>query len=1176
MKRSFVSPTVLPLVLLCLAASLFAQGERGAITGTVADPSGGAIPRADVTAVEIQTGVETKAVTTESGLYRIPYLPPGTYRVSASVTGFKTAVVQPVQVSVAGVVTANITLEVGDVSQSVTISAEATHLESSTSELGYSVGEAEYHAWPIDSNDDGQRQIQSFIFQSLPGTNGDSFSGTINGGPLFSHEVLIEGMSIGRADIAGDTAEYTPSVDAVSEFTLQTGSLSAQYGGGLTAVANFNIKSGTNQFHGTAYDYVTNSVLNANSFSNNALGAQKSPFKQNSFGADLGGPIIVPKVYNGKNKTFFFFSYEGARKRNYSSGALRSLPTGAFKQGDFSALFDPAFTGDSRSGTTVGTDPAGNPVVFGAIYDPHSTTKVGSQFVRTPFPGNIIPPSDISKVSANILQKAPFPDALLPFLFRNYPGIGTTQPWFDLNTFGGKLDHVINDKHRLAVFINSNERLRFNSGGRSYLPVPGTATGPYARQDIHGTLIRATEDWTIGPHLLNHVGFGYNRLNNANISLSYGQDWPSKIGLTGVAETTFPQINFAGTAVQGGTLTRLGRSNAGIEPNGSYIVQNDTTWLHGAHNVRFGLEIRKYFYNEDPRGSTSGSFTFTSDQTADPSNRTQTGYAFASFLLGAPAQSALNITTTRPQSRFWNPAFYVADDWKVSKRLTLNLGLRWDIVGALTEAQHRSSALDPFAPNPGADNYPGALVFLSDLHRNSFQNTYWKEFGPRLGFAYQVNSRIVLRGGYGVMYSPPIANGFGLSAIDGYNGSNNFARSRRNPAFYWDNGYPAYTFSLPIKDPALDNGQGISYIPRNSNRQPYSQNYTLGFQFLLPKSTTLMTSYVGNKGTRLGASGLNNLNQLNPKYLSLGDALLDDISAHPEIPLPYPSFSGSVAQALLPYPQYAGGAVSYFFPYFGTSHYNAAQVVVNHRTGKGLSFLVSYAFQKTISLTDSNLYGYTNGSQDVYNRKLERSVASFDHTHQLKATWIYELPFGKGRPFMNRGGVFNQVLGGWTVTAIQDYQSGNPLFIDSGIDTSGYLFNGDVRGDVIAGVSKLISSSSRGTFDYAGGTGQGYLNTNAFALPPTTANGTVLRLGNSPRYFGNLRGPWQPMESFGFFKRFPFREGTYLEFRCDLINAFNRAGRADPDTNLSDSTFGRILDVANGPREVQLAARFTF
>jgi hypothetical protein len=1161
------------LVLTALGV-LFAQGERGSITGLITDPSGAAIPNVEVVAKNLKTGVESKATTTEAGLYRIPYVDPGTYRVHASLTGFKTAVVEPVQVAVASVVTANLAMEVGDVTQSVEVSAEATHLETSTSQLGYSVTSDEYHAWPIDSNDDGQRQIQAFIFNSLPGTTGCSFEGSINGGPTFSHEVLIEGMSIGRADIAGDTAEYTPSVDAISDFTLQTGALSAQYGGGLTAVANFNIKSGTNQLHGTAYDYLLNNALNANGFDNNAFGVGKSPFRQNSFGADLGGPILIPKLYNGKNKTFFFFSFEGDRKTNLPIAALRTLPTSDFKDGDFSSLLNPAFTGNSSSGTVIGKDAAGNPVTYGEIFDPHSTTQLANgSYVRTPFPGNIIPQSEISKVSAAILKLAPIPDPSLDTFLRNYPGTAN-QPIFSLDTFTGKLDHVFNEKHRLAFFANSNERDRFNGAGHGYLPVPGSASGPYAAQDIHGTMIRATEDWTIAAHWLNHFGFGYNRLLNSNSSITLDQNWPSKIGLTGVAETTFPQLNFSGTTVQGGSLVPLGRSNAGVEPNGSYIVQNDTTWIHGKHNVRFGLEVRKYYYNEDPVGNTSGDFTFGPGQTGDPSNLQSTGFAFASFLLGAPAKAVEAISPVLPQSRWWNPAFYVTDDWKVSRRLTLNLGLRWDIVGGLYEIDHRSSGLDPTMANPGADGYPGALAFLSQLHRNSFQNTNWKEFGPRFGFAYQIKPWMVMRGGYGINYSPPISNGFGLSSIDGYNGGNNFATSTRDPVFYWDSGYPAYTHTLPVVDPTLDNGNGINYVASNSNRQPYAQNYTLGFQFLLPKSTTLSVSYVGNKGTRLSAQDFNNLNALNPKYLSLGDALLDDISLHPNIPLPYPSFTGTVAQALLPYPQYAGGSVISQFPYWGTSHYDAAQVVLTHRTGKGLSFLVSYAFQKTLTDTDSALY-YGNNSQDVYNRKLEKSVASFDHPQVLKLTWIYELPFGRGRQFLNRGGVANQVLGGWTVTGIQNYQSGDPLYIESGLSGGGYWFNGDVRGDVISGVP-LYASNTNGPFDYAGGTGQAYLNPAAFAEPPTTPNGVVLRPGTSPRFFGNLRGPRNPSENFGVFKNFPFREGMFLQFRCDMINAFNRAGRADPDTNLSDPTFGQILDVGEGPREIQLALRFTF
>jgi hypothetical protein len=1132
-----------------LACPAFAQGERGTITGMITDATGSVIPNVEVTATNQVTNTTFKAVSTSSGVYRIPYLPPGNYKISAGLTGFKTAVVGPVAVAVAAVVTADVSLEVGSATESVTVSAEATKLESSSSELGYNVTTEEYHQWPISSNDDGQRQIQSFIFNSLPGTSGDSYSGSINGSPTQSQEIYIEGISIGRADIAGDTAEFTPSVDAINEFRLQTGGLNAAYGGGLTAVANFNTKSGTNSLHGTAYDYFMNNVLNANGFTNNAYGNTKAPFKQNSYGTSVGGPFLVPKVYNGKNKSFWFFSFEGTRKRQGLLSGYRTLPTADFKQGNFSAVPQ-------------------------AIYDPASTVQLPSgTYSRTPFPGNIIPTSRISKVSANILKLAPIPNPSLAGILRNMPGINN-QPLFNLDTFGGKFDQTLGEKHKLVFYINRNERLRYNGAGRGYLPVPGSASGSFARQDIMGTMMRVGYDYTIRPNLLNHFAYGWNRFSNNNSSLSLDQDWPSKIGLAGVAETTFPQISWTGTTAQGGSLTALGRANAGVEPNGSYIITNDTTWIRGKHSIRFGAEIRKYFYDQDYRSTTSGNFTFGPAQTNDPANATTTGYAFASFMLGAVNKSSLNIANINPQSRIWTPAFYVADDWKVTRKLTLNLGLRWDIAGGVYEVNNYNSGFDPTTPNPGAGNIPGALVFLEDLKRKSFQNTYYGEFGPRFGFAYAINEKLVLRGGYGLMYSPPIANVWGLASIDGYSGTNNFATSNRDPRFYWDNGYPAYTKTLPNKDPALDNGSSINWNTRDSARQPYTQNYTFGIQYLLTKDTTISANYVGNHSYRLNAGSFANANQLNPKYLPMGDTLLDDVASHPEIKLPYAGFEGIVANALLPWPQYAGGGVTYQFPHVGKANYNALQVVGTRRLTKGLGFLASYAFQKTLTNTDGANFYYGGLSQDVYNRRLEKSVAQFDHTQQFRVTWIWELPFGKGRPWLNRGGVVNVLLGGWTITANQQYQSGNPLSIGTSIDTSGYLFNGTIRGDVVSGQPLTVPQSGR--LDLAAGTGIQVLNPKAFAEPPTTPGGVVLRLGNSPRYFGNLRGPYLPSEDFGIFKRFAFGENRYLEFRSDFFNAFNRTGLGDPVTTIGDPQFGQIIGVQSGPRQIQLALRFTF
>jgi hypothetical protein len=349
---------------------------------------------------------------------------------------------------------------------------------------------------------------------------------------------------------------------------------------------------------------------------------------------------------------------------------------------------------------------------------------------------------------------------------------------------------------------------------------------------------------------------------------------------------------------------------------------------------------------------------------------------------------------------------------------------------------------------------------------------------------------------------------------------------------------------------------------------------TFGLQYLFKENTTIQASFVGTRGSRLNAGNFANMNQLNPKYLSLGDTLLDDISLHPEIKMPYAGFSGTVAQALLPYPQYAGGGVANHYAYVGKSDYNALQVVATRRLTKGLAFLISYSYQKTLTNTDSANAYYGGVSQDVYNRGLEKSVASFDHTENLRLTWIYELPFGKGRPFMNRGGIANQILGGWTITANQQYQSGDPLSIGTSIDTSGYMFNGTIRANVISGQPMTVPMS--GHLDVASSTGVQYLNPNAFAAPATTANGVVASLGNSPRYFGNLRGYAQPSENFGIFKRFGFGEGRFVEARCDMMNVFNRSGLGDPITTVGDPQFGQITGVQQGPREVQVALRVTF
>jgi hypothetical protein len=410
--------TVLPL-LLSAASLLLGQGERGTFNGTVLDSSGAAIPNATVKITNTATGVETTATTTDAGVYRLPYLQPGPYRFTVTAPGFKSTIRENVQLSVAQTLTLDFNLEVGNVTDQVTVTAETPLLETGTAEIGSYVSEKEFDTWPIVVGD-GRRQIQQFIFTSLPGSVGDTFQGSINGGQYYSHEILIDGLPLGRMDLqGGSNNEFSPSAEAVSEFKLQTGMTSAQYSGGQTAVANFVTKSGTNELHGTAYYYNQNDALRANGFNNNAAGIRRQPFKQHNYGGSLGGPVVLPKIYDGRNKTFWFVTIERTKLKDYRSTAFSTLPTRDFKQGNFARLLDPAFTGNALSGTTVGTDALGRPVVFGQLYDPATSRQVNGTWVRDPFPGNVVPQARWSTVSRNILTKYGITDPSFDTMLRN-------------------------------------------------------------------------------------------------------------------------------------------------------------------------------------------------------------------------------------------------------------------------------------------------------------------------------------------------------------------------------------------------------------------------------------------------------------------------------------------------------------------------------------------------------------------------------------------------------------------------------------------------------------------------------------------------------------------------------------------------------------------------------------
>ena len=1164
---------------LLISAALLAQGERGTFNGTVLDPSGAVLAGAAVKVLNPATGVEITSATTEAGVYRMPALSAGTYRITVSAPGFKGAIRENVVLNVAQTLTVDFRLEVGNISDQITVSSEAPLLETGTAEIGSYVTKKEFDAWPIAVGD-GRRQIQQFIFTSLPGTVGGTWQGSINGGQNFSHEILIDGISLGRMDLAGGANnEFSPSAESISEFKLQTGTVSAQYSGGQTAVANFATKSGTNQLHGSAYYYGQNDALRANAFNSNAAGIKRQPFKQHNYGYSAGGPVLIPKIYDGRNKTFWFHNMERTTQKNYTQTSFTQLPTPDFKRGDFSRLLNAGFTGNAGSGTNAGTDALGRPVQFGAIYDPRTARQVDNTWVRDIFPGNMIPRNRFGAVSSKILELAPIDDPLFDSMLNNMPALGTCCPEFQERMVIFKGDHNFTSSHRMSGMVNRNFRKRYNSAGGRWGPPPGTPTNVYQNQDTPGTMVRLAYDFTLTPTLLGRVNLGYNRFGNINESVFVDQDWPQKIGMQNVPGVHFPVLTFAGQPFQGGGIGaggRLGSGNRGAGFNGSTIGQVDMTKVSGKHNFKFGFENRRYYYNQRVK-SGSGDFAFSPNQTALPGFINQTGHSFASFLLGEYNSTSRGIAASNFGHRWRTAGFYFQDDWKVTPRLTLNIGLRWEVVGGLIEVAGRMSGVDFAVANPGAGNKPGALVFADDRGRKGFQNTYWKQISPKFGFAYALSNKLVMRGGYGINNTPAISNGFGFGGTLGYNGAINVNSANRSipfaeaPLGNISDRYPDFTGTLPNKIPTLANGQGIDYYPLSGNRLPYVQNWNLGVQYQLPANTVVEVNYVGNKGTRLIAKGFSQPNNL-PFAVTqqYGDLLPRPWNASSPIPAPYPGFVGSNLQALRPYAQFTG--INDIFPNIGNSSYQGLQTQVTRHFKNGLALLGAYTWSKSIGLTDNAID--SENVADVFNRNLERSITNYHYPHFAKLSWVYDLPIGANK-LVKLNGIADKIVGGWQLSGIHNWRSGNPVAIGTGGIN---LPTGNAaRPDLVSGVNIVANADAginfRGVRD-----GVAYLNRAAFANPPVFAGGqnVVQRLGTVGPYLPNIRERRQTTFDTTIQKMFKFDEQRSMELRGTFLNAFNWAGVGGLNTDLTSPFFGQFTGQQLGPRNIEIALRFTF
>ena len=1202
---------------LLASAGYAQQGSQATLDGTVTDLQGAVVTGATVVATEMNTNVSHKAVTTGAGVYTFPALPPGRYKIATSHDGFRTAGMTDIILRVGQMLTVDVKLQVGQGAESVVVSGDQQLLETSTSQLSHYVTSAELTLWPLNDTG-GERDIQQFIFNSLPGTQGNSFTGTINGGQAYTNEVYLEGISLGTFD----TAELHPSEDAIKEFNLQIGSMGAQYNGGGTGMSNYSIRSGTNTLHGTLFEFLQNEDLNANSYTNKQFDRGRPKDRTNSFGGTVGGPIFIPKIYDGRSKTFFYVSYEHDIVDNYSLVGLTTVPTAAERSGDLSGFLNPALTQDPRSGqpATSGGKPVvdilGRPVIYGQIYDPATTrdlqagqvdprtglvaTRTGD--VRDPFTNNQIPTGRFDPSAAGYLKLAFPKDYANNLVVNNVPTVGY-EPTFTQSNLTIKVDHQLTDANSLSFLFLNDTRLRsLATGGTNTWGSPGDSPlDPWAYENNPGKVFRLNDYWTITPRLFNRLGFGYNRFTATHITPFSSRNWGSTLGIANIAKFGFPIAKFSGAGPSLGSRTdQLGsQENGSGFVNSSYMGVDQVSFSKGGHQITAGTEFR--LYHSTQINNTMAPYYNFSNAMTDGGNVTTSysGNSFASFLLGQVASTGTQVfvgnqTYNRPEV-----GTYLQDDWKVNQRLTLNLGLRWEIMGGITEAHGQMSTMNPLTPNPGAGNLPGALQFASQLKIKGFEHTDWGLILPRFGFAYQLNSKTVMRGGFGVNTQSPeggpefVGQLFNPPPTWGYAGNLQINQST-NPQPFSDIAvttlsapYPAFTGTLPDYDPTMANGYGPpAYVRPDGANPSYVENYNFGFERDLGNKTTAQLNYIGNTAKRIYATGLDQMNQLHLSAIAkYGDALEDPVSSHPNVPIPYAGFNpnNTVAQAIAPFPQYAGGQMfQYDFNHVGWSRYDSMQATVTRQVTKGLNIVAAYTWSKMMTNTNSNC-SYANGScspvQDVYRPQLEKAVGlGIDIPQQLKITFFYMLPAGKGRA-ISLHGPLDWVLGDWTLSGNTIYQSGSSLHI---VDSSAN--NGIFSTTRPNFTGQPIRVHGSGPINIRGHVGPQYLNPAAFAHVPTTCslvapgascNNIALTYGDVPSALGGVQGPGYATENASLQKNFYVSTDRSFQLRVDSFNVFNRAVSGNPVTDINNPSFGQIIGV-QGPRIVQVAGRFTF
>ncbi len=1147
------------LLLGCLGlVILVAQTNSGSIAGSVLDPNGALVPGAKIVAKNVATGVTIETVSSEAGAYVFPAVPPGAYTLSVERTGFKALVRSNIDVLIGTRVNLDLKLELGESKETVQVTAEAPVLETTSAQRGTNVVPEFMNKLPIYSG--GIRNAGTFV-SYMPGVNTGAET-SIAGSGGRAKEVLIDGGS-NTSPESGGLVMQNIGFEAYNEFKLTTASYSAELGRFGGGVEMYSTKSGTNDIHGSGYWGLRRDIFNAAGFvSNSVVGrtpGYRAKERYNEVSGSIGGPVYIPKVYDGRNKTFFFFTYSrDMRPATFGLGTY-SVPTVAQRGGDFSAL-----------STT--------------IYDPAST--VGS--TRTPFAGNKIPTSRFSSVSSKYVSYIPNPATST--LQNNITHFDTSAYHNYIWTIKG--DHQFNAAHRVSAFYqyydDSTEAVSTFDG-----PLGSGITSPNKPVQF-----RANHDWIIRPTMLLHTMVSYSS-TRSTWTTPQQKGFMSKLGMPnqGGDSDTAPYITFEDSlySYTGYSQTNGSKVDNGGQWNYTYHMAGYLSWMRGKHEIKMGWDVRRLQTNGEDAAGTNGQYYFNNGTTADLANQTKTGNAFASLLLGQPykiSQAALPITN--PKIRYGYHAGYIQDNWRVSPRLTLELGVRYEVPKNWHILKGNYSMTDPTRANPGADNLPGALVFAGNgMGREGKLYLYptdYTNIGPRLGFAWRIAEKTVFRGGWGIYYQT-LGNG-GCGCTDGFNYTATVQDLTYAPlgdtfsSFKsWDNSipYPVGYVPPPSLTPDYINGTSNATVMGDSyGKAPrvYTWSATLQHEF---KGLLLEAGYVGNRGH--GLSSINNLNQLPMGYLTkYGSELTKKFTSDGTgaanaagYKVPYTNFvkqltsSATYGQSLKKFPQYTG--VYGMNSGQGMNWYDSLQIKVEKRKGN-LLVMGSYTFSKSLArMHYRQIFGNSGNMflQDAYNPDDAKSYLYFHQAHVMNILSAYDLPFGKGkRYFSDTNKVLDFIVSGWSIAGIQKYRSGNLIPLTASVNSlSTYLGAWTTKANM---TGKAIKSSLNRTDLEYGNTSKKYFNSGTdvpFANPATFAYGTA------SVFQPEFRQPPVMTENATLMKKFTIAERYKFIWRADAFNIFNRTNFSVYST-WTNANFGYASGVQTGARVITMALRLEF